>query len=208
MRKRPFSSSKRAIEILESLIGRNLANADDRFLLARLYEINGDWPKARETYRELNLRTKTTRDMETLNHRPLYLDQFVTSLLRNHKASDDQDLIEAQDLVDELKQLQPDQLSTLVLQVEVARARNQLDKAVDLIQTSAKRSDLAPWPRTLAELAENLGRLDVAEQLYRRTRSAEHEMARLCLPCFSAAMPCQGALDLCEPLWAILVMSR
>ena len=61
---------KRAIEILESLIDKNLANAEDRFLLARLYEVSGDWPKARETYRDLNLRTKNPRDLETLNRRP------------------------------------------------------------------------------------------------------------------------------------------
>ena len=123
--------SKRAIGILKSLIDKNLANADDRFLLARLYETNGDWPKARETYRELNLRTKNARDMD-LNHRPLYLDQFVTGLLRNHKGSDDQQLVEAQDLVDELKQLQPNQIRPLMLQVEVNQARNQLDKALDV----------------------------------------------------------------------------
>ena len=80
----------------------------------------------------------------------------MNGLLRNHKAKDDQDLVEAEDLVDELKQLQPNQLNTLVLQVEVARARNQIDKAVDLIQTSAARSGLgAPLTlKTLAELAE------------------------------------------------------
>ena len=42
---------------------------------------------------------------------------------------------EAQDLVDELKQLQPDPTrDTLFLEVEVNRARNRLDKALDLIQ--------------------------------------------------------------------------
>ena len=196
---------KRAIEILESLIGKNLANADDRFLLARLYEVSGDWPKAREAYRELNLRTKNARDLETLNRRPLYLAQFVSSLLRNHKAGDDQDLIEAQDLVDELKQLQPDQLSTLVLQVEVDRARNQLDKAVDLIQTSAKRSDLAPIAiRSLAELAEKLGRFDIAEQLYRRYAALPNTRdGKIVLAMFLGRHGhIKEALDLCEPLWA------
>ena len=65
-----IEGGKRAIEILESLISKNLANAEDRFLLAHLYEISGDWPKARVAYRELNLRTKNTRDMEILNRRP------------------------------------------------------------------------------------------------------------------------------------------
>ena len=59
----------------------------------------------------------------------------MTSLLRHHKAGDEQELTEAQELVDELKQLQPDRLGTLVFQVEVDRARNQIDKAVEQIQT-------------------------------------------------------------------------
>ena len=81
-------------------------------MLARLQEVSGDWPKAREEYRELNMRTKNPRDLETLNRRPSYLAQFASSLLRNHKAGNEQDLTDAQDLVDELKQLQPDAGST------------------------------------------------------------------------------------------------
>ena len=88
---------KRAIEILESLTDKNLANSEDRFLLARLYEISGDWPKAREKYRELNLRTKNPRDMETLNRRPSYLAQFAESLLRHRRPGDEQELTEAQE---------------------------------------------------------------------------------------------------------------
>ena len=74
----------------------------------------------------------------------MYLARFVNSLIRNHKRSDDQELSEAQDLVDELKQLEPDQLSTLALQVEVNQARNQIDKAVELIQSFAARPGLVP----------------------------------------------------------------
>jgi cellulose synthase operon protein C len=196
---------KRAIEILESLIGKNLANADDRFLLARLYEISGDWPRARVAYRELNLRTKNTRDMETLNRRPLYLVQFVNSLLRNYKAKNDEDLVEAEDLVNELKQLQPDQLNTLVLEVEVARVRNQVDKAVNLIQSSATRPNLAPLTlKTLAELVEKLGRFDIAEQLYRRYEAlpnvADGKIVRAKF--LGRRGHIKDALDLCEPLWA------
>ena len=46
--------------------------------------------------------------METLNRRPVYLAQFANSLLQHHKPGDEQDLNEAQELVDEIKQLQPD----------------------------------------------------------------------------------------------------
>ena len=103
---------KRAIEILETLADKNLATSEDRFLLAHLYEAIGDWPKAREKYRELNLRTRNLRDMETLNRRPIYLAQFADSLLQHRKPGDKQDLTEAQELVDEIKQLQPKALGT------------------------------------------------------------------------------------------------
>ena len=115
----------------------------------------------------------------------------MSGLLRNHKAKDDQDLVEAEDLVDELKQLQPDQLNTLILQVEVDRARNQIDKAVELIQTTATRSGLAPLTlKTLAELAEKLGRVDVAEPLYRRYAALPNvaRRQRLCGPCSSVVV--------------------
>ena len=200
-----IADRKRAIEILESLIAKNLANADDRFLLARLYESSGDWPRARVVYRELNLRTKGSRDMETLNHRPLYLGEFVRSLLRNHTAKDDQDLIEAEELVEELKQLQPDQLSTLVFQVEVAHARNQPEKALGLIQTSAQRLDLAPQAiKKLAELAENLGRLELAKQLYSRYASLPRiGDGKIVMAMFLGRQGhINDALDLCESLWA------
>jgi cellulose synthase operon protein C len=195
---------KRAIEILESLIGKNIANADDRFLLASLYEVNGDWPKAKVAYRELNLRTKSSRDLETLNRRPLYLGQFVNCLLRNHKAKNEEDLIEAEDLVDELKQLQPEQLSTLFFQVEVARLRNQVEKALDLIQTSAQRADLAPLTiKKLAELAEKLGRLEVAERLYRRYASMAIQDGKTELVMFLGRQNrISDALDLCESIGA------
>jgi cellulose synthase operon protein C len=202
---RTIQDRKRAIEVLELLVARSLANAEDRFLVAQLYEIKGDWSKAREAYRDLNLRIKSLRDLETLRHRPLYLTRFVSSLLRNHKAGDDQDLTEAQLLVDELQQLQPDQLGTLVLQVEVHRARNQPDQAVDLIQTFAKRPDLAPTMiRSLAQLAEKLNRFDVAGQLYRRFAAllSPREGAIIQALFLGRRGHVKEALDLCEPLWA------
>ena len=129
--------------------------------------------------------------METLNHRPLYLGEFVRSLLRNHKAKDDQDLIEAEDLVEELKQLQPDHLNTLVLQVEVARARNQFEKALDLIQTAAQRLDLAPLAiKKLAELGREFrSSSSLPNNFIDDTRLCQlFEMARSYWLCFSVGM--------------------
>jgi tetratricopeptide (TPR) repeat protein len=151
------------------------------------------------------LRTKNLKDLETLIRRPLYLAQFVSDMLRNHKgAGDDQDLTEAQLVVDELKQLQPEQLNTLKLQVAVYKACNQLDKAADLIQTAAKRSDLAPIAvGILAELAEKLDRFDIAEPLYRRYALLKPRDGAIVAALFLGRNGhIKDALDLCEPLWA------
>ena len=89
--------------------------------------------------------------------------------------------------------------------MEVYRARNQLDKAVDLIQTAAKRSDLAPIAiRSLADLAEKLDRFDIAEQLYRRYAALPNPQdGKIVLAQFLGRRGhVKEALDLCEPLWA------
>ena len=39
------------------------------------------------------------RDLETLNRRPVYLFQFANALLQHHRAGDDQDLAEVQDVI-------------------------------------------------------------------------------------------------------------
>ena len=99
---------KRAIDVLQLLVTKNLATAEDRFFMARVAEISGDWPRALAVYRDLNLRTKNPRDPESLNA-PFHVSSPVCrGLLRNHKAGNEQELLDAQDLVDELTQRQPD----------------------------------------------------------------------------------------------------
>ena len=195
---------KRAIEILENLTDRNLATFGDRFTLARHYEAIDDWPKAREKYHELNLGTRNLRDMETLNRRPVYLAQFAHSLLKHHKQGDEQDLIDAQALVDEIKQLQPGALEVLILQVKIHQAREEIDKAAELVQEFASRPNLPLQQlEVLADLAESMKRIELAEQLYRRRAAGSDEIrGKLLLAEFLARHAKQSeALDLCEPLW-------
>src|SRR5262249_12298165 len=81
-----------AIGDLEALTAREAATPDDRLRMARLLEAAGEWPRAREQFRELILRTDAARDAETLARRPLYLALFVEGLIRHHKTGDDSDL--------------------------------------------------------------------------------------------------------------------
>jgi cellulose synthase operon protein C len=201
---RTVSDRKRAIEILESLVAKNLANTADRLVLARLQEASGDWPKALAIYHELDGITRNPRDLETRSRRPLFLSQFARSLLRNHTAGNEQELNEAQELADELAKHQPNALDTLVLRIDILRARNQVDQALELIQTAALRPKLAPVAlKTLADLAEKLNHADVAEKLYRQYAApANNADGALALALFLGR---QGrideALELVAPVW-------
>jgi tetratricopeptide (TPR) repeat protein len=196
---------KRAIEILESLADKHLAKPEDRFLLAQLYEQSGEWPKAREKYRDLNVRTKILPDMDTLSRRPYYLARFADSLLRHHQSGDEQNLAEVQELVDEIKQLQPTMLGTVLIQVKLDQARNQLDEAEKRIRAFADYPDLTPQTlEALADEAEKLGRFELAKQLYDRRQAMPDVLrGKVRLAAFLGRRGlAKEALDICEPLWA------
>ncbi len=195
----------RAIAILQSLVAKNIAKPDDRFLLAQLYESSGNWDQGREEYRGLNAKTRNARDLEVWNRRPQYLVQFAKSLLGHHQAGDDQTLSEVQDLVDELKQIQPNVLSTLELQVALFRLRNQLAKAVDVISEVAEKPNLSPMAlKVLGQLAESVGGLDLAGQLYKKYADLDNSpAAKYPLIIFLAKHDrLKEALDIYEPLFA------
>jgi tetratricopeptide (TPR) repeat protein len=196
----------RAIEILESLTTKNPTNSEDQFLLAQLYELSNDWPKARATYEELSLQLKNARDLETLSRRPFYLGAFAEGLLKHHRPGEKQELTKAQALIDEIKQLQPDAPATLFLEVELDLASNRLESAASQIEAYAARPQPSPQLLgTLASLAEGkLGRFDLAEQLYRQRAAlpgalqGKIELARFLGRCDRP----KEALNVLEPLLA------
>ena len=195
---------KRAAEILENLTTRNLATPEDRFSLARLYEALGDWPKARQKYQELTRITRNLKNMETLSRRSVYLAQFARSLLQHAKSDDEQNLNDAQDLLDEMKQLQPDQLEILALQVDIFRARKQIDRAVESIRSVANQPNLSSQAyEVLAVLAERIQQNDLAEQFYRRVaEQSATPRTKLPLATFLARRDrIKDALKICEQLW-------
>jgi tetratricopeptide (TPR) repeat protein len=196
---------RRAIAILESLVGRNIANPGDRLLLARLQEAAGDWPKAREQFRELILRTENPRDGETLNRRPFYLTVFAEALIKHRRPGEDQDLDEAQGLLEKLKRLQPDRLGTVMLEVELDQARNRPDEAAALIRSYANRPKVPPVVQeTLAKLAEQIGQLELAEQIYQRiaTEAGDGPNQVVLATFLGRHARIQDALDICERLRA------
>jgi len=195
----------RAVKLLQSLVAKSLANADDRYRLARLMETGGDWPGARGVYRELIARTENARDLETLSRRPIYMFQFTNSLLRHHRAGDGQNLTEVEEMIGKLKKLQPNTLEVLALELERYRLQNQFDKVDELLESFANRTDLTVGAREkLAEMAEVLGRFELAEKLHRGIvdRWPDLRQKKMALIAFLGRRGrVKDALDLCEPLW-------
>jgi tetratricopeptide (TPR) repeat protein len=201
LQKNPLQRT-RAIEILEWLADKNLATAEDRFRLAQLCEQSGDWPRAREKYRDLSLRTRVLPSMETLKRRPYYLAVFAESLLRHRQSGDEPTLAEVQELVNEIRQLQPNALGTVVIELKLYQARNQLDKAAELIRTVPK-----PTPQVveaLAAEAEKLGLLELAKELYaRRAEMPDVLQGKIRQAAFLGRRgDTKHALEILEPLWA------
>ena len=123
-------------------------------------------------------------------------------MLRNHHEA--KDLEEVQDLVDDLKQLQPQGLATLALQVELYVAQKQLDSAAKLIEEQAARPNLTPAAlKTLANLAEKYQKFELAEQVYQQlAKLPTAQFGKLELATFLGRRhQVKEALDICEPLW-------
>ncbi len=196
---------KQAIKVLTRLLELQQAGPEDRYLLARLYDIDDDWNKAREQYRELILRTERSRDVETISRRPLYLAQFASGLLRRRSSDDTEAIKEAETLVEALRGAQSDSLTTLLLEVELDRARKQFDQAAERIQKYASKPNLNPTAAVvLAETAEKLGRAQLAEQIFRANAAADKSpRGKLILAAFLGRQKrAAEALKLCEPLFS------
>ena len=196
---------KKAITTLEKLMATGLANPDDRNLLARLYSGDGDWPKARDQYRAMAAQVASERSGETPDRHVGYLVQYATELLKHFQAAPDQEeLIEAQELAEKVKVLRPDSLDLLMLEARIQKARNEISKAVELIEAGADRPKLPPGDLLrLSMLAEEFGQLGARRAAAQETRFRAGSPR---VPPAPGPIPRRtgrvgAALDLCEQLW-------
>ena len=212
-RRLPASTRPRALRriasrrspMLEKLMATGLANPDDRYLLARLYNGDGDWPKAREQYRAMAAqigsngmpRPSTVTSIMSSSMPPSCSGIFRPTRIRRT-------LNEAQELAEKVKVLRPDSLDLLMLEARIQKARNEISKAVELIEAGADRPKLPPGDLLrLAMLAEEFGQPELAERLLKKLASQQDRLEnRLPLVRFLARTGRVGAaLDLCEQLW-------
>lgn len=142
---------REAIRAFEGLsTGGARVASELQFILAQVYETNGDWPKARAQLHSL------LKDDEK---NPVYLAYFVRASLRNKEVE------EAQTALDRLDQLDGPAFVRLELRARVLHASGKSQDAVKVLDGYAHEKDARL--DAVASLLNELGQPEAAEKLYR-----------------------------------------
>jgi tetratricopeptide (TPR) repeat protein len=182
------SHRKEAIVLFETVpIRKGALPPDAEFLLAQLYEADGDWPKAHAHL----LALVTEQDKN-----PSYLVGYIRALLRHDSVG------EAGERVKQLVALRPEAFEAAVLKARVVHAEGHTAEAATVIQAFAAAGKGTRLVMAAA-LLEEFGRPEEAERLYREfAATAGRPDAALPLAGFlgnTGRIP--GALAICEPAW-------
>jgi cellulose synthase operon protein C len=174
---------RRAIDILERVLGRVSNKNDDLFLLTQLYEADGDWPKARD-------RMKTLLASDAKN--PLYLAYYIRALIRRGETA------EARTWLNRLEQADPNSPRTVEAKARLLKAQGKGDDAAALLTAFAQDDPARLEPA--ARLLEQLGLHDAAGQAFTRLadRSKQPEAALALAGFLGRRGRTREALDLCE----------
>ena len=175
-----------AIQAFKTVIARDEPSANDRYLLAQVLEMDGDWPKSRE---QIQL---ALADSE---NNPGILAFYIRGLLRHEEARG------ARSWLDSLEKVDPSSLQTVELRARLALAEKRPELASKLLVDFARAR-----PNSAVQVAlmlESLGRLDDAERLLREFASSD-KRPEAALP-IAAFLGRRGrvpeALDLCDGAW-------
>ena len=187
--------SKEAILMLEQLASGEHLKADDRFLLAQLYEADGAWMKALECLREL---------LASQPGSTIYLAQMATLAMRNGRTE------EARLLTAHLERLVPESLRVIEVKVTLLATQGRVSEAVSLVESFVhdRNGEFGRW----ALLLEELGCPAEAEVLYRRAIESTSKIpSGLALADVKAILELAGflgrrdrtaeALDFCDYAW-------
>ena len=118
--------SQEAIRLLEEVVRREPGAAEDRFVLARLFEIEGDWAKADAQMRWL---------IDNNPSVPAYRIRYILALLRNKRAG------ETGPWLDQLEKLQPEAPLVQQLRAMALSEQGKGDEAVELLRTFAQKHE-------------------------------------------------------------------
>ncbi len=180
--------SQEAIRLLEEVVRREPAAAEERYVLARLFEIEGDWARADAQLRWL---------VDNNPSIPAYRIRYILALLRNKRAG------EAGPWLDQLEKLQPGAPLVQQLRAMALSEQGKGDEAVELLRTFAQEH--AEQAGFVAQVLELIGRAPAAEAVLRRHVAQKQATEPQSVLVLAEYLGRQGrtrdALDLCEAAW-------
>jgi tetratricopeptide (TPR) repeat protein len=177
-----------AIKILEEMARRNVANPDDLFLLAQIYDADGDWSRASQQF---------TACLSSGTAKPAQLAEYVRALLRHGR------LNEAIPVAERLEKLAPRDALTIEIKARVLIARGQAGDAEQLLQAFVREDERRlGWA---AKLLESLGRTAAAEAMFRQFVEKFQKQQPTVTLALAGFLGRQGrtkdALDLLDETW-------
>jgi tetratricopeptide (TPR) repeat protein len=176
-----------AIRVLQHIIERDARAVDDRLLLTRLYEAEGD--RSRSEREAMSL-----LDLDGQN--PALLANAAFTFLRHGS------LEQAASLLESLEKQEPNEFRTIALKARLLKAQGKGSEAAGQIQAFA--AGKAAYIESAARLEEEIGEIAQAEALYRKLAAgSKRTEAALELAAFLGRNGrIDEALDECERAWA------
>jgi tetratricopeptide (TPR) repeat protein len=124
-----------AIAILEELNREEPLRGDDLYLLAQLHETDGNWPRARQDFRDL-----LTMQADT----PEFLAHYIQTLLKHNDLEEARSCLERLEKSEQARKLPAGSLGVVRLRAAYLEARGDKDQALELLRASATKKDARP----------------------------------------------------------------
>jgi tetratricopeptide (TPR) repeat protein len=174
-----------AIKLLEEENSRQPLAAHELYALARLYEAELDWPKAKDRM----IGALASPGGQTA----IYLASFVRDLLAHGEAA------EAEIWVAKFEKIAPQSFSPIALRSLCLKAEHKNDDAAKLLKAHAKDQDADRV--TVAGLLEQVGDPAAAEEAFRQAVSESGKNMPAYIGFLFRQKRADAALDLCERAW-------
>ncbi len=184
---RPEADSRmEATRLLEEIKNQTDLPPNAQMILARLYEVTGNWPKCRDEMLSLLGKAKDN---------PTFVGTFVEMLLRNNEVD------QANIWLAKLDSLAPDATLTSALHARLLVKQGKTDEAVAILRKLLPR----PMPREkldtlvqIARLLEQMDADDAAESMYREYVALEPNAVLVLAGFMGRHGKLKDALDLCQ----------